>query len=133
MAPATFTATEKARRLSGECSAVGCRAFAHRGQDDCHCVMGIAFCIGSERSACGFIRYVRASVSAVLDCNNICQFRSNPNNGCDKIYLKNTMAEEEHPDCFGELSKEEVVLSDGTDVAETVENAEKWLIQYNCG
>ena len=43
------------------------------------------------------------------------------------------MAEEEHPGCFGELPKEEAVLSDGTDIAETAENAEKRLVQYNRG
>ena len=43
------------------------------------------------------------------------------------------MAEEAHLDCFSELPEEKVVLSDGTDITETVEKAEKWLIQNNCG
>lgn len=77
--------------------------------------------------------YHGVPVSAILDCYNTCQFQPNPNYGCDNIYLKNTMAEEAHLDCFGELPKEKVVLSDGTDITEMVEKAEKWLIQNNCG
>lgn len=77
--------------------------------------------------------YHGVPVSAILDSYNTCQFQPNPCYGCDNIYLKNTMAEAVHQDCFQELPKEKVVLDDGTDITEMVEKAEKWLIENSCG
>ena len=49
----------------------------------------------------------------------------------DNNYLKNTVAEEAHLDFFGELPEEKVILTDGTDVTETVKKAESWLIEHS--
>ena len=79
------------------------------------------------------LRYHRVPVSAILDTYNTCQFQLNPSYGCDNCYIKNTMAEESHQDCFRELPKEYIALDDGTDITEMVEKAEKWLIENSCG
>ena len=78
-------------------------------------------------------RYHGVPVSAILDTYNTCQFQPNPSHGCDNCYLKNTMAEEAHLDCFQELSEDVIVLDDGTDITEMVKKAEKWLIENSCG
>ena len=79
------------------------------------------------------LHYHGVPVSAVLDTYNTCQFQPNPSHGCDNCYLKNTMAEEAHLDCFQELSEDVIVLDDGTDITEMVKKAEKWLIENSCG
>ena len=49
----------------------------------------------------------------------------------DNNYLKNTIAEEAHLDCFGELPAEKVILADGTDATDEVLKAERWLIEHS--
>lgn len=40
------------------------------------------------------------------------------------------MLEEGHIDCKKEIPKQKVVLEDGTDITEMVENAAKWLADH---
>ena len=84
-------------------------------------------------SAYAGLRYHGIPVSDLLDAYNTCQFQPNPSYGCDNCYIKNTMAEEAHLDCFGQLPEEKVLLDDGRDVTELVKKAEKWLIENSCG
>lgn len=79
------------------------------------------------------LRYHGVPVSAIPDTYNTCRFRPNPSYGCDNCYLKNTMAEEAHLDCFRNLPEEKVVLNDGTDITEMVKKDERWLIENSCG
>lgn len=79
------------------------------------------------------LSYHGVPVCALLDAYNTCQIHPTPSYGCDNCYIKNTMAEEAHLDCFGQLPEERVVLDDGSDVTELVKKAEKWLIENSCG
>ena len=54
----------------------------------------------------------------------MCQLQPDPGFSDDNNYLKNTIAEEAHLDCFSQLPEEKVILADGTDVTEDVLKAE---------
>ena len=60
-----------------------------------------------------------------------CHHCHDPGFSDDNNCLKNTVAEEAHLDFFGELPEEKVILTDGTDVTETVKKAESWLIEHS--
>lgn len=77
--------------------------------------------------------YHGVPVSAILDTYNTCLIQPAPERGCDNCYLKNTMAEDAHLDCFKELPQKQVIMSDGTDITELVAKAKKWLIENNQG
>ena len=72
-----------------------------------------------------------APVTAILETYNMCQLQPDPGFADDNNYLKNTIAEEAHLDCFGTLPEEKVILPDGTDVTEEVRKAEQWLIAHS--
>lgn len=72
-----------------------------------------------------------APVTAILEAYNMCQLQPDPGFSDDNNYLKNTIAEEAHLDCFGQLPEEKVILTDGTDVTEEVVKAERWLIEHS--
>ena len=65
-----------------------------------------------------------APVTAILEAYNMCQLQPDPGFSDDNNYLKNTIAEEAHLDCFSQLPEEKVILADGTDVTEDVLKAE---------
>ena len=72
-----------------------------------------------------------APVTAILEAYNMCQLQPDPGFSDDNNYLKNTIAEEAHLDCFGQLPEEKVILTDGTDVTEEIVKAERWLIEHS--
>ena len=87
--------------------------------------------IGADLSRFEGLTFHGAPVTGILEAYNMCQLQPDPGFSDDNNYLKNTVAEEAHLDFFGELPKERVVLSDGTDETELVANAEKWLIEHS--
>ena len=72
-----------------------------------------------------------APVTGILEAYNMCQLQPDPGFSDDNNYLKNTIAEEAHLDCFGDLPDEKVILADGTDATDEVMKAERWLIEHS--
>ena len=87
--------------------------------------------IGADLEKYRGLTYHGAPVTAILEAYNMCQLQPDPGFSDDNNYLKNTVAEEAHLDFFGELPEEKVILADGTDVTETVKEAENWLIEHS--
>ena len=87
--------------------------------------------IGADLEKYRGLTYHGAPVTGILEAYNMCLLQPDPGFADDNNYLKNTVAEEAHIDFFGELPEEKVILSDGTDVTEIVQKAEKWLINHS--
>lgn len=87
--------------------------------------------VGADLSKYKGLKLHGAPVTGILEAYNMCQLQPDPGFSDDNNYLKNTIAEEAHRDCFGELPDEKVILADGTDVTEEVLKAEKWLIEHS--
>lgn len=87
--------------------------------------------VGGDLSKYKGIKLHGAPVTAILEAYNMCQLQPDPGFADDNNYLKNTIAEEAHLDCFGKLPEEKVILEDGTDVTEEVLKAEQWLIAHS--
>lgn len=79
------------------------------------------------------LRYHGVPVSSILDAYNSAQIQPAPGFCADDIYIRNTMLEEGHIDCKKEIPKQKVVLDDGTDITEMVEDAAKWLADHFIG
>ena len=77
------------------------------------------------------LMYHGVPVSAILQAYSICQIQPDPGFSDDNNYLKNAIAEAEHVDFRGGLSKQRVVAADGTDLTETVEKAVAWLTAHS--
>lgn len=87
--------------------------------------------IGADLAKYEGLKLHGAPVTGILEAYNICQLQPDPGFSDDNNYLKNTIAEEAHLDCFGELPAEKVILADGTDATEEVLKAERWLIEHS--
>lgn len=87
--------------------------------------------IGADLAKYEGLKLHGAPVTGILEAYNMCQLQPDPGFSDDNNYLKNTIAEEAHLDCFGELPAEKVILADGTDATEEVLKAERWLIEHS--
>lgn len=87
--------------------------------------------VGADLSRYAGLTLHGAPVTGILEAYNMCQLQPDPGFSDDNNYLKNTIAEEAHLDCFGELPDEKVILADGTDATEDVLKAERWLIEHS--
>lgn len=87
--------------------------------------------IGADLSKYAGLKLHGAPVTGILEAYNMCQLQPDPGFSDDNNYLKNTIAEEAHLDCFGALPEERVILPDGTDATEEVLKAERWLIEHS--
>lgn len=87
--------------------------------------------IGADLSKYEGLKLHGAPVTGILEAYNMCQLQPDPGFSDDNNYLKNTIAEEAHLDCFGDLPEEKVILADGTDATEEVLKTEKWLIEHS--
>ena len=87
--------------------------------------------IGADLSKYEGLTLHGAPVTGILEAYNMCQLQPDPGFADDNNYLKNTIAEEAHLDCFGELPEEKVILADGTDATEEVLKTERWLIEHS--
>ena len=73
------------------------------------------------------LKWNGVDVTAILQAYSICQIQPDPGFSDDNNYFKNALIENSHLDLFGELPKQEVVLSDGTNSTELVEKCVNWL------
>ena len=73
------------------------------------------------------LKWNGVDVTAILQAYSICQIQPDPGFSDDNNYFKNALIEESHLDLFGELPKQEVILSDGTNSTELVEKCVNWL------
>lgn len=87
--------------------------------------------IGADLSKYAGLTLHGAPVTGILEAYNMCQLQPDPGFADDNNYLINTIAEEAHLDCFGQLPDEKVILADGTDATEEVLKAERWLIEHS--
>lgn len=71
------------------------------------------------------------SVTAILQAYSICQIQPNPGFSDDNNYFKNELAEHAHLDIHGTLPKQTVILPNGTDVTDKVEEAVDWLVKHS--
>lgn len=69
-------------------------------------------------------------VTAILQTASILPIQPDPGFADDNNYFRNTLAEEAHLDLNGDIAPEKVVLPDGTDATEEVEDAVAVLKQY---
>ena len=76
------------------------------------------------------LMYHGVPVSAILQAYSICQIQPDPGFSDDNNYLKNAIAEAEHVDFHGGLSKQTVIAADGSDITQTVEKAVAWLTEH---
>ena len=77
------------------------------------------------------LKWNGVDVTAILQAYSICQIQPDPGFSDDNNYLKNALAEESHIDLFGELPKQEVILSNGEDATELVEKCVDWLKEHS--
>lgn len=71
------------------------------------------------------------SISAILQAYSICQIQPNPGFSDDNNYFRNELAEHAHLDIHGTLPKQAVILPNGIDVTDKVEEAVNWLVKHS--
>lgn len=71
------------------------------------------------------------SVTAILQAYSICQIQPNPGFSDDNNYFKNELAEHAHLDIHSTLPKQTVILPNGIDVTDKVEEAVNWLVKHS--
>lgn len=77
------------------------------------------------------LKWNGVDVSAILQAYSICQVQPDPGFSNDNNYLKNALIENSQIDLFGELPKQEVILSDGTNITGLVEKCISWLKEHS--
>ena len=75
-------------------------------------------------------KYHGVPISAILDANNSAQIQPRPDFALDDIYLRSRMLEDGNIDCTKPIPKQKIVMDDGTDITEMVDNAIGWLIKH---
>lgn len=76
------------------------------------------------------LKYHGVPVSAILDAYNSAQIQPKPDFALDDIYLRSRMLEDGNIDCKNPLPKQKVVMNDGEDITEMVEEAVSWLTKH---
>lgn len=79
------------------------------------------------------LKYHGVPVSTILNSYNSVQIQPRPDFSCDNTYFRNRVLEDGHFDIFNGIPKQKVVMDDGTDITEMVEEAVKWMSEHIAG